>query len=140
MIFFIIQMIFVVSIITIAITKKVEIREKRVSIIVLLINIFVMLFFRFMCPVESSYGEITIAFYILLIINITLFVILLLKTKKVNKKIFIVLMIVYFICMFFLPIYKVESHEHDFSQGNESIKYYIDYYNCYSIQINRIYK
>ena len=85
MIFFIIQMIFVVSIITIAITKKVEIREKRVSIIVLLINIFVMLFFRFMCPVESSYGEITIAFYILLIINITLFVILLLKIKLLKN-------------------------------------------------------
>lgn len=140
MIFFIIPIIFVVSIITISITKKVEIREKRVSIIVLLINIFVMLFFRFMWPAESSYGKITIAFYISLIINITLFVILLLKTTKMNKKIFIVLMIVYFICMFFLPIYKVESHEHDFSQGNESIKDYIDYYNCYSIQINRIYK
>ena len=140
MIFFIILIIFVVSIVTIAIIKKVETREKRVSIIVLLINIFVMLFFRFMYPVESHYGEITIAFYISLIINITLFLILLLKTTKINKKIFIVLMIVYFICMIFLPIYKVKNHEHDFLQENEIIKDYIDYYNCYSIHINRIYK
>ena len=140
MIFGIIPIIFVVSIIIIAITKKIEAREKKVSMIVLVINIFVMLFFRFMWPAESHYAEITIALYISLIINIVIFVILLLKTIKINKKVSIVLMTVYFICMTFLPIYKIEEHEHDFSQGYEIIKDYIDYYNCYSIRINRIYK
>lgn len=62
------------------------------------------------------------------------------KNIKINKKVSLVLMTVYFICMVFLPIYNVENHVHDFSHGYEIIKDSIDYYNCYSIRINRIYK
>ncbi len=140
MIFVIILIILVLFMVAIAITKKIETAEKRISMIILLINISVMLFFRFMWPAESHYAEITVVLYISLIINIAMFVILLLKNIKINKKISIVLMIVYFICMIFLPIYKVENHEHDSSQGYEIIEECIDYYNCYSIRINRIYK
>ena len=86
---------------------------KKICFIVLILNITLMSFFQII-----FFGALNILFLISFLINV-IFIILLINSKfKLSNKAAIILLIIYFIVMFILPIYKVEDHEHVFENAN----------------------
>ena len=140
MIYFLIPIIILIIGIIIFITKKVEIKQNKVCLCVVIINIAIICFFRFILPGGSKYGEITIYFWINIIINVFLLIILLNKRIKISVKSTIAIITIYLLLTIFIPTYRLESHEHKYINGNENIQKYIDYFDCYSIKLKRFYK
>ena len=119
-------------------TKKLEAKQNRACLCVVIINIAIICFCRFILPGGSKYGEITIYFWINMIINIFLLIILFNKRIKISVKSIIAIITVYLLLMIFIPTYKLENHEHKFINGNENIQKYIDYFDCYGIKLKRV--
>lgn len=140
MIFFLIPIIIVVVGIIVFATNKVEQKEKKIGLCLVIINIVLIAFFRFIWPGASKYAEIIIFFWINIIINIILLIVFFNKKIMIGIKSIVAIIIIYFLLMIFIPTYRLEDHEHTFINGNESIQEYIDYYDCYGIKLKRSYK
>ncbi len=140
MIFFLIPIIILVIGIIIFSTKNMEVKQNKICLYVVIINIVISCFFRFIFPGGSKYGEITIYFLISIIINAFLLIILFNKKIKFSVKSIIAIITIYLLLMIFIPTYRLEGHEHEYINGNENIQEYIDYFDCYGINLKRIYK
>ena len=140
MIFFILPIIAVTTGIIVFSVNKIQQKEKKICVSLIIINIVIIAIFRFVVPVASKYSEIIIPFWINIVVNIVLILILFNDKIRINIKSVILIIIIYFLCMIFIPTYKLENHEHTFINGRESIHEYIDYYNYYGIRIKRNYK
>ena len=114
--------------------------------IIVIVNICVICFFRFIFPGVTSYATFTICFYISVLINIVT-IILVFSKKILDKKVIVnCIIIIYFLLMIGLPIYKFEDHKHVFDNTRtfrnngidwpiEEIIEYTDYYNCYGVKL-----
>lgn len=95
------------------ILKKPYSLVKKICLIILVLNLSIISFIR-----SIHYGVINILFLIIFLINV-LFIILLINSKiKLSDKIAIILLIICFIVMIALPVYKFEDHEHVFENVN----------------------
>lgn len=76
-----------------------------------------------------------------MLIIIALNVVVLIFNQKLskNKVVIIITIVIYFVLMFIIPVYKYEDHEHIFNEGGEEIKEYNSYYNCYSVNLYKQY-
>lgn len=118
MIIVLIPIIAIIIAILVHISKKSYSIEKKLCFTILILNIFLILFFRLLWPGVTHYASITILFWINILINV-IFIILLINSKlMLSKKTAAILLIIYFISMIFIPIYKVENHEHIFINEN----------------------
>ncbi len=121
--------------------------------ILIIINICIICFFKFIFPGSAKYSAPTICFFISIFINIIVIVLIFNKKLLTKKRILNCIVIVYFLLMIGLPVYKLDNHEHIFddtrsytvntSEGKEfafpyeKIIEYTEYYNCYGIRIYR---
>lgn len=121
--------------------------------ILIIINICVICFFKFIFPGNAKYSAPTIWFYISIFINIVAIILVFNKKLLIKKKIMNGMIIIYFLLMIGLPVYKFDSHEHifddtrtytvntstgiDFTMPYEKIIEYTNYYNCYGLRIYR---
>ena len=89
-----------------------------------------------------QYGEILNTILIIIFINILLVIFLISKKIKKNNILVLIIIIIYFLFMIFVPVYKLEDHEHIFNNDmfRERIIEYKDYYNIYGIRLKRNYK
>ena len=72
---------------------------------------------------------------IFILVNIVIFIVI----QKISKRtMLIIVVIVYFLVIFMIPIYKYEGHEHIFEGRGEVIQEYKAYYNVYGIRILKI--
>lgn len=95
------------------ILKKPYSLVKKICLIILVFNLSIISFYR-----SIHYGVINILFLIIFLINV-LFIILLINSKiKLSDKTAIILLIICFIVMIALPVYKFEDHEHVFENVN----------------------
>lgn len=140
MIFILPILIIPVIFISLLITNKVGDKTKKVCILLQILNLFIILFFRYIFPGPCKYGEIIITIMINIFINILLFTLLINKKIKINNKLVAIVIMFYFLFMIFIPVYKLEDHEHKFNNGEEKILAYEDYYNFYGIKLKRNYK
>ena len=115
-----------------------------------IINICIICFFKFIFPGDAKYSEPTIFFYVSLLINI-ITIILVFNKKIVQKKIVVICtVVVYFLLMIILPVYKLDDHKHifdntrthtytvgevTFTSPYEEIISYTNYYNCYGLKL-----
>lgn len=130
--------VFVLSLIVVIINRIISknnrnIKRFKLSRYLLFLNIVVFLVLLLGAPITVE--VIIVPLTVLLLLNII--VIFMVYNKKIinNKKLVVGTMIVYFLCMFMIPIYKFENHEHIFIKQHEQIRNYTDYYNCYLIKI-----
>ena len=137
MILVLVPVIIMLLIILITIANKIEFKNKRIAISVVITNILIITFFRFIFPAGSKYAELTIYFWINIALNIIILIVLCNKKIKINNIITSILIIIYFIFMFMVPTYKLEGHRHEVINGRESIIEYKDYYNLYSMRLVR---
>lgn len=137
MILVLVPIIIILLEIVITITNRIEEKNKRIAASLVMINILVIAFFRFIFPAGSKYAELTIYFWINIVLNIIILIVLCNKKIKINNIITSILIIIYFIFMFTVPTYKLEGHKHEFIDGRESIIEYKDYYNLYSMRLIR---
>ena len=140
MAFFLIPIIILIIGIIIFNTKKLETKQNRAFLYIVIINIAIICFCRFIFPGGSKYGEITIYFWINIIINVFLLIILFNKRIKISVKSIIAIITIYLLFTIFIPTYRLEGHEHKYMNGNENIQKYIDYFDCYGIKLKRSYK
>lgn len=140
MIFFLIPIIIVVIGIIVFAINKIEQKEKKLGLCFVIINIVIIAFFRFIWPGASKYSEIIIPFWMNIIINIILLIVLFNKKITIGIKSILSIIIIYFLLMIFIPTYRLEEHEHTFINGYEHIQEYVDYYDCYGIKLKRSYK
>ncbi|MGN1297308.1 MAG: hypothetical protein ACI4VH_02605 [Clostridia bacterium] len=110
--------------------------------ILLIINICIICFFRFIFPGVTKYANTTICFYLSLLINIVTIVLVFNKKLLKSKVIYNSIIIIYFLLMIGLPIYSYGDHKHIFDDTrnfpyNEKIIEYTDYYNCYGLKLHR---
>lgn len=133
--------------------KKESVRKDSWRKILVIINICVICFFKFIFPGNAKYSTPTIWFYISIFINIIAIILLFNKKLLTKKKILNCIIIIYFLIMIGLPVYKFDDHEHvsddtrtytfntstgiDFTMPYEKIIEYTNYYNCYGIRIYR---
>jgi len=134
---------FVISLIIVIANRIVSknnknIKRFKLSRYLLFLNITIFLLLFLGAPTIAD--VMGISWVILLFINIS--VIFILYSKKIidNKKLVAIIMIIYFLMMFALPVYKFENHEHIFIKKHEQIRNYTEYYNCYLIRIFKIYE
>lgn len=117
MIIVLIPIIAIIIAILVYVSKKSYSIEKKFCFTILILNIFLILFLDYYGQV-THYASITILFWINILINV-IFIILLINSKLIlSKKTAAILLIIYFISMIFIPIYKVENHEHIFINEN----------------------
>lgn len=113
MIVFLIPTIAIIIAILFCISKKTYSLVKKICFIILILNISFMSFFSII-----FFGTYNILFLINFLINI-IFIILLTNLKfELSNKTAVILLIIYFIIMIILPVYKVEDHEHIFVNEN----------------------
>ncbi len=116
--------------------------------ILLIINICIICFLRFMFPGVTHYATSTICFYLSLLINIVTIILVFNKKLLKKKVIYNCIIITYFLLMIGLPVYSFEDHEHIFDNTRtfningvdwpyEEIIEYTDYYNCYGLKLHR---
>ena len=131
--------------------QKENIRKGSWRKILIIINICIICFFKFIFPGSAKYSVPTIWFYISILINIIAMVLLCNKKLLTKKKILNGIIIIYFLLMIGLPVYKFDDHEHvsddtrtytfntstgiDFTMPYEKIVEYTNYYNCYGLRI-----
>lgn len=120
MIFVLIPIIAIVLAILVIILKKLDSIEKKICLTVLFFNILIILFFRLLWPGETHYADITIFFWINVLINIISLIIVLSSKIKINKKIAVLSIIIYLICMVCMPVYKFEDHVHILVNENKN--------------------
>lgn len=132
---------FVLSLVIVIINRIVtknnkNIKRFKLSRYLLFLNIVIFLLLLLGAPITAD--VIVVSLIILLLLNII--VIFMVYNKKIinNKKLVVGIMMVYFLFMFMIPIYKFENHEHIFIKQHEQIRNYTDYYNCYLIKILKI--
>ena len=106
---------------------------------IIIINILIVLFFRFILPLATKYAEFTIFIWVVLFLNILAIICVFNKKIILNNKAIITFLVIYIIIMLALPIYELDNHEH-ITDSYEEIKEYTDYYDCYGIRIYRNYK
>lgn len=148
--------IFLILIVLVTILITLYLRNKKVTVeendlkrtkkrniwkYIIVLNICIVCFITLVLP--GIGGHITnplIIFMVLLIISVI--AIVLLFNKKIANNIIstISVLFVYFLIMFVIPVYKFENHEHVFNNNHETIREYIDYYNCYLMKIYKEYK
>jgi hypothetical protein len=111
--------------------------KENVCKILLILNICIICFFKYLFPGPTQNSEISLMFMVLLIVNISS--IILLFNNKIRKNILVIVCIVILnsLLTIGLPVYKLEGHEHVFNENREQIIYYIDYYNAYGIKLHR---
>jgi len=126
--------------------KKATIEEKDAKKInickhIIVLNICIVCFITLVLP--GIGGHITnplIIFMVSLIISV-IAIVLLFNKKIANNTIgTISVLVIYFLIMFVIPVYKFENHEHVFNNNHETIREYTDYYNCYLMKIYKEYK
>lgn len=115
-----------------------------------IINICIICFFKFIFPGDAKYSEFTIFFYVSLLINIITIILVFNKKILQKKRLIICTVVVYFLLMFVLPVYKLDDHQHifdytrtytdtiqgiTFTSPYEEIISYTNYYNCYGIKL-----
>ena len=120
--------------------------------ILIIINICIICFFKFIFPGSAKYSAPTIWFFISLFINIIVIILIFNKKLLTKKRILNCIIIIYFLLMIGLPVYKFDSHEHVFDNSRtytentsigeftfpyEEIVEYTNYYNCYGFRIYR---
>ena len=103
-----------IAILLLFLFKKSKSIEKKVCVTIFIINICLILYFRVLF---QSY--ITNLFWLIILINI-IFLILFNSKLILKKKIALLLLVIYFICLIFIPIYKFEDHEHVFIDENNN--------------------
>ncbi len=133
--FFIILIAIFVLVLRAAKSKK---NIKISCLIIVLINLFFIVFSRFLWPGVTHYAELIFSFWIILIVNFVLLLILFISKIKLNLKLMIIILAVFFLLMLFTPVYKFENHEHTIINGHEAIRSYTEYYNCYGIKLREI--
>ncbi len=151
------MMIFVVIIAIIGIIIFVQEQEKYAKSgnwikFMIILNIGIIGFIKFIFPGNAKYSDSTIWFYVSILINIIMLVLVFNKKLLAKKKIINGIIILYFLFMIGLPVYKFEDHTHIFDDlktdiiGNsvledgatyEQIIGYTEYYNCYGLRIYR---
>lgn len=110
--------------------------------ILLIINICIICFLRFIFPGVTKYANTTICFYLSLLINIVTIILVFNKKLLKSKVIYNSIIIIYFLLMIGLPIYSYGDHKHIFDDTrnfpyDEKIIEYTDYYNCYGLKLHR---
>lgn len=140
MIFFILPISVLITGIIVFSINKIQQKEKKICVCFVIINIAIIAIFRFIVPVASKYSEIIIPFWINIVINVVLLLMLFNEKIKINIKSTILILFIYFLCMIFIPTYRLENHEHIFTNESEKIYKYVDYYNFYGIRLKRNYK
>ena len=115
MIFFLIPFIeIIIAILLLFLFKKSNSIEKKVCVTIFIINICLILYLKVLF---QSY--ITNLFWLIILFNI-IFLILFNSKLILKKKIALLLLTIYFICLIFIPIYKFEDHEHVFIDENNN--------------------
>ncbi len=120
--------------------------------LLLIINICVIIFFKFFSNGITHSATPTIWFYIAIVINIIAIILLFNKNILKKKLLYFAILIVYIVLMVVLPVYKVEGQENvvdesrtthtNFVGVNYTITYedvvnYTDYHNFYGLKIKR---
>lgn len=123
--------------------RNIKLREnlkENVCKFLLILNICIVCFFKYLFPGLTQNSELSLVFTVLLSVNI--FSIILLFNNKIRKKILVIVCIVIlnYLLTMGLPVYKLEGHEHVFNENREHIINYIDYYSAYGIKLYREYK
>lgn len=109
MIVFLIPILAIIIAMLVYSSKKSYLIEKKICFSVLVLNVFLIL-----CLGISSFANISILFWVNILINVIF--ILLLKNPKIvlSKKTVVIFLVIYLFLMFIIPVYKVDGHDHVF--------------------------
>lgn len=142
-IFLLLNLIIMVLIVWMSNKRSIKIGEnlkENVCKILLILNICIICFYKFLFPGPTQNSQFTLMFMVLLVVNSSSIIIL--SNNKIRKNIPVIVCIVIlnFLLTIGLPVYKLEEHEHVFNENREQIINYIDYYSAYGIKLYREYK